>query len=64
MMPGSGSEFTVTYTEEMEYLEYYKEVYEQNTIGERMPYRFGTYAIYQADKANQVYQFNTYINIT
>ena len=29
-----------------------------------MPYRFGTYNIYQADTESQTYQFTTYLNLT
>ena len=28
------------------------------------PIRYGSYLIYQADKENHIYQFNTYVNTT
>ena len=48
----TGEDFTVQYTEESGFLDYYKEVYEQQFEGEMLPYRFGTYGIYQADTAS------------
>jgi len=29
-----------------------------------MPYRFGSYNVYQANKASQTYQISSYLNLT
>lgn len=43
---------------------YTKEVYDMQFDGSTNPIRYGSYLIYQADKENQQWQFNTYVNTT
>ena len=54
-LPDSGSDFSVTYTGATTFDKFYEKVFEQNEVGNSLPYRFGTYSIYQADTNNQIY---------
>lgn len=55
MLPNSTEAFTVTYKNDLNYTEFYNEVYEARNDLPLAPYRYGSYQIYQANKASQLY---------
>ena len=57
LLPNSTDAFEVTYKDNLNYTEFYEAVYEARNDGDPFPYRFGSYQIYQANKANGQYQF-------
>ena len=64
-LPDYDSYWTVKYEETASsYLEYYQAVDEQQHIGDTEPFRFGSYQIYEADKAANNYKINVFINAT
>ena len=48
----------------MNYTEFYNAVYEYRNEGPLFPYRYGSYQIYQANKASQIYNMIAYLNVT
>jgi len=58
-LPGGTGSFTPTYNgtdfQENLFQNYYLEVYNARNLGDALPYRYGSYQIYSANKANNIY---------
>jgi hypothetical protein len=44
--------------------DYYEDVYAARLNGTTMPYRYGSYSVYQANNDTMTYQLGSYLNIT
>ena len=63
-LPDVSSSFELKTTPVTDWTAYTQEVFDQQYEGDVNPIRYGSYLIYQADKENHIYQFNTYVNTT
>ena len=55
MLPNSTDAFEVTYVDDKNYTEFYNAVYEARNEAPLYPYRYGSYQIYQANRATNLY---------
>ena len=56
--------FQVEYIQPANYSEFYNQVYEYRNVEPLTPYRYGSYQVYQANKNNNQYQVNNFVNTT
>jgi hypothetical protein len=63
-LPNATDAFEVTYTNTEDYEAFYNEVYEARNIGKAVPYRYGSYQIFQADRTQQQYNIIQFQNVT
>ena len=56
--------FVMKTTKTTDYFDFYNEVYEMRNEAPLFPYRYGSYNVFQANKEDQQYQVNTYLNVT
>lgn len=54
-LPNSTTAFEATYTDNLTYTDFYNAVYEARNDLPLFPYRYGSYQIFQANKANNQY---------
>jgi len=64
MLPNSTDAFEVTYKNDLNYIEFYDEVYKARQDGDTYPYRYGSYQIFKANKKENLYQVVNYLNMT
>jgi len=65
MLPNSTSAFEVTYIDaQLNYTEFYDQVYEARNDAPLFPYRYGSYNIYQANRITNQYNIINYMNVT
>ena len=57
MLPNATDAFEVTYKDNLNYTEFYDAVYAARNDGPPFPYRFGSYQVFKANKAENNYQF-------
>ena len=63
-LPNVTSSFEADYRDQSNLTLLYDDVFAERDLGKAMPYRFGSYGVYQANKASQTYQISNYINLT
>ena len=65
MLPNATSAFEVYYNyDNLTYIDFYTAVYEARNDGKAFPYRYGSYQIYRANKASNLYESINYLNVT
>ena len=62
--PNATSAFEFDYYDAPSYLDFYNQVFEEQFVKPLYPYRYGSYQIYQANKANHTYSITNFLNIT
>ena len=64
MLPNSTDAFEVTYVDDKNYTEFYHAVYEARNEAPLYPYRYGSYQIFTANRATNLYQIVNFLNVT
>jgi ATP-binding cassette, subfamily A (ABC1), member 3 len=64
MLPNATSAFEVKYFETDTYIDFYNAVFEARNDGPVLPYRYGSYQIYQANNVTNLYNIVNYLNVT
>jgi len=63
-LPDAKTAFELTNTTAVNNATFYDEVNQQQFEGDKQPYRYGSYLVYEADTASQTWLVNSYVNIT
>ena len=62
--PNATEAFEPTFVEDLNYTEFYDAVYAFRNEGPVYPYRYGSYQIFHANKADNKYQIISFLNAT
>ena len=58
------TQFEVSYVDDLNYTEFYDAVYEARNDMPLYPYRYGSFQIYHANRADNLYNVISFLNVT